>query len=91
MKNNVLYHTPETTKASELLEELIIKLTNIVCDFIKFQPPEKYRAEVEASHLLQLTICHVESLVSLAQQNLCLLPSAAVISRSAFETAMKAL
>ncbi|MEP0881368.1 DUF5677 domain-containing protein [Trichocoleus sp. ST-U3] len=91
MKNTVLSTTPEIKQASELLEELASKLTNVASEFIKFQSPEEYRADVEALHLLQLTICHVESVVSLAQQNLALLPSAAVISRSAFETAMNAL
>ncbi|MBD1892707.1 DUF5677 domain-containing protein [Coleofasciculus sp. FACHB-SPT9] len=91
MKNPVLSTTPEIKQASKFLEELVSKLTNVASDFIKFQPPEKCRADVEAAYLLKLTICHVESVVSLAQQDLYLLPSAVVISRSAFETAMNAL
>ncbi|BCL39680.1 DUF5677 domain-containing protein [Nostoc sp. MS1] len=88
MSVSLIPTTQKIEQACELLNEAISRLLLAV----SLCPPiGRYEADVEASNLLKLIIRHVESIISISQSDLVLLPSAIVVARSAYETAIKLL
>jgi hypothetical protein len=88
MSGTVTPPTQAIECAAALLDEAIgrlIKATS-TCG-----PSGRYESDVESMNLLKLIIRHVESVVALANRDLVLLPSAMVVSRSAYEAAIKLL
>src|SRR5690349_14733468 len=88
MENIVLPTTPEIERACELLEQF----THRVLDARKTFPSlGEYEASIEGLNLMYLMIRNVEAVVTLAREDLVLLPSAMNLTRSVFEMAMKTI
>ena len=88
MSDAVMPPTPAIQSAAMHLEEAVGRLMKALagCD-----PLGRYEADVECLNLLRLIIRHVESVIELACRDLVLLPSAMVLARAGYETAIKLL
>lgn len=88
MDNTVMIPTQEILSAADLIDEAVERLIR-ACSNIG--PLGRYEADVECRNLLVLVIRHSEGFTVLARRDLVSLPSAMVICRAAFETAVKIL
>src|SRR5437660_11030662 len=86
MNDTVMPPTATIRAAISLLERAVSRLIKALpgCD-----PVGHYEADVESFNLLRLIIRHVEAVLALASRDLVLLPSAMVVARAAYETAIK--
>ncbi|MFT3894076.1 MAG: DUF5677 domain-containing protein [Anaerolineales bacterium] len=80
--------TPDIKKACGLLEEFIHQILNARKSS---SGSGEYEANVEAENLMYLIIRNIEAVITLAREDLVLLPSAMILTRSVFEMAMKTL
>jgi hypothetical protein len=80
--------TPEIQQVADLLDETIKQLVGAWSDA---PPIGEYEADVECWNFLKLIVRHVESIITLARDDLVLLPSAMVIARAVFELGAKAM
>lgn len=87
MSETMLVPTPTILQVADTLEEVIARLIN-ACATIP-RASTWYEADVEARKMIIYIIRNVESVITLAQRDLVLLPGALSISRTAYEASLK--
>jgi Family of unknown function (DUF5677) len=88
MSNIILPTTEPVARVCTLLDDLVGKFI-ATC---RNRPPRvvEYEAEVEALNLFKVAIRNIEGVITLARNDLILLPPALAAARSCFEAAVKA-
>jgi hypothetical protein len=87
MSNIVIPPTPKLLQIAEKLDQAVGHFLSAVQTI---PPLGKFESEVEAHLLFILVIRHIEAILVLVRTDLVLLPSANVLTRAVFETALKA-
>jgi hypothetical protein len=87
MSNVVIPPTPKLLQIAEKLDQAVGQFISAVQTI---PPLGKFESEVEARLLFILVIRHIEAILALVRTDLVLLPSANVLTRAVFETALKA-